>query len=254
MGLDIVSAAREEAIATVVNYALHPAILAGQNFLYSADFPGVLAREMDERRGGVCIFTNGATGDVNHLDLGNPAQSRGFEETERVGRLLADEATRILRRATPVSNPLLKVTTRRVCLPLRAISEEDAAKAKALIEGKDLTSLSQVDGIPEELYAEQILRIYGSGAKSVCPETQAVSIGEVTMLTTPGELFSAIGRAIKALRSGTFVVTYANDYVGYIPTREAFAQGGYEVKTGIASKLAPEAGELLLRQAQEMLD
>jgi hypothetical protein len=51
----------------------------------------------------------------------------------------------------------------------------------------------------------------------------------------------------------TFVVELANDYVGYIPTRIAFEEGGYETLNARSSKVAPEAGELVVENVLDML-
>jgi len=69
----------------------------------------------------------------------------------------------------------------------------------------------------------------------------------------PGELFAEIGTAIK--RASPFVVTciagYSNGSIGYIPTRRAYAEGGYEVTH--ACRIAPEAGEMIERAALGLL-
>jgi hypothetical protein len=38
----------------------------------------------------------------------------------------------------------------------------------------------------------------------------------------------------------------ANSQLGYIPKKEAFAQGGYEVRTAWTSQLVHEAGDILV--------
>ena len=81
-----------EPIATLVNYALHPAILAGDNLLFSADWPGVMAQFVEDNWGGEVLFANGATGNINHIDYKNPKQGRGFAEAKRIGTILGATA------------------------------------------------------------------------------------------------------------------------------------------------------------------
>ena len=59
--------------AAVVNFALHPAILAGDNWLYSADFPGYLAEAMSRTIGEhfTCLFFNGCCGNVAAISRHN---------------------------------------------------------------------------------------------------------------------------------------------------------------------------------------
>ena len=48
----------------------------------------------------------------------------------------------------------------------------------------------------------------------------------------PGELFSSLGKKIKALAPdrAVMVAGYANGSLGYLPGRDAVSQGGYEVE------------------------
>ena len=68
----------------------------------------------------------------------------------------------------------------------------------------------------------------------------------------PGELFTELGKGIREASPFpyTFVVTLANDGLGYIPFREAYDQGAYEPTS---SHLAPGAGEKLRDKAIEIL-
>jgi len=49
------------------------------------------------------------------------------------------------------------------------------------------------------------------------------------------------------------VVSLANEWVGYVPTAQAFVAGGYEPRTARSSKLAPDAGQRLLEGAMRAL-
>ena len=76
----------------------------------------------------------------------------------------------------------------------------------------------------------------------------------------PGELFSELGKEIKSstsLRQVT-VLGYTNNDIGYIPARQAYAQGGYEINDafkfyGYPAVLAPEAGDLVQQSAARLL-
>ncbi len=59
-----VSDAKDEPLATLVNYACHPTTLAWKNTQISPDYPGAM-REVLERATGVpCVFLQGASGDL----------------------------------------------------------------------------------------------------------------------------------------------------------------------------------------------
>ena len=44
-----------------------------------------------------------------------------------------------------------------------------------------------------------------------------------------------------------------NDYIGYIPDKEAYALGGYQVWTGFHSLVAERTGERLVDEAVQLL-
>ena len=58
-----------------------------------------------------------------------------------------------------------------------------------------------------------------------------ISIGDLAFVTAPFELFDTNGMQIKegSPFSMTFVLTCANNNLGYIPSELAFKHGGYEV-------------------------
>lgn len=78
-------------------------------------------------------------------------------------------------------------------------------------------------------------------------EINILGIGDAILVTIPGELFCKLGLKIKKIFSPkkAMIVGYANDLIGYTLTREAFAQGGYEVETSIFSK---ETGNILINE------
>src|SRR5204862_4772387 len=81
-------------------------------------------------------------------------------------------------------------------------------------------------------------RTVSTGAGGTVPiEIQAIRIGGgdgngVTIVTVNGEMFTRFTDYVRqATTPDLFTVAYANAAFGYIPTREAYAEGGYEVET-----------------------
>ena len=110
-------------MAALVNFGLHPAILAGDNWLYSADYPGYMVEALSRTLGSeaTCLFLNGCCGDVNHVDYRDPIQGRGYQMAQRVGYMLAAAAHQAIecRRAIPAN--CLRVSREQV----RARTSED---------------------------------------------------------------------------------------------------------------------------------
>src|SRR5262249_42947085 len=65
----------------------------------------------------------------------------------------------------------------------------------------------------------------------VFAEVQAMRIGGLCMVAISGEPFFEIGERIRHMFPSlpTWTLGYCNTYSGYIPTRKAFREGGYEV-------------------------
>ena len=77
-------------------------------------------------------------------------------------------------------------------------------------------------------------------------------IGDLGLVTVPGELFANWGAAILAGSpfATTLVLGYTNGYVGYLADDAAEAAGTYEA---LASPYTPQAGRNLVEGAVEML-
>ncbi|MBI3736504.1 neutral/alkaline non-lysosomal ceramidase N-terminal domain-containing protein, partial [Candidatus Sumerlaeota bacterium] len=95
-------------IALLINFATHPTILGSDNMLISAEWPGVLQRELENSfPGAVALYTNGAEGDQS------PAGAKGSDGFERItdfGTRLAREAEGIARGIKPAPGATLAFT------------------------------------------------------------------------------------------------------------------------------------------------
>lgn len=91
----------EKIRCVLICYACHPVVLGPRNREISADFPGVLSREVVHSLGeGVqCMFVQGGAGDINPLILARTGDPElDFPLVERVGQLLAEEVVQTVER------------------------------------------------------------------------------------------------------------------------------------------------------------
>lgn len=246
-------------VGALVNFGLHPAILAGDNWMYSADFPGYLAEGLSRMHGPdfVTVFGNGACGDVNHIDYADPRQGRGFQMAQRVGYMLAVAAFEAMRCSRPpAGSPVVAVSHEKVPLPRLRISSEDLDWCRRVLEdtAQRGPAMGRTDGVPDEYYARIRLKMHELQESDDAVEVMVLRVGETGIVGLPGELFCTLGLAIKLASPArqTLVIGLANDAVGYLPTREAYALGGYEVTPG-ATKYQPGCGELLVESAVRQL-
>lgn len=238
----------------IVRFTSHPAIVCGEDWLYTRDYVNALTVALQRRYGPelVVLYANGAQGNQVASDPYGPFVT-GFAEADRVGRGLAQGVIQIidrllLRRAFR-REAELSAATARLTLPIRHISPEERERALAVTHDAEHGAGAQLHGLDPRVEAESILEMADKGQDSDETLIQAIRLGGALILTFPGEVF--LEHAQSTLRGlpveSAMVFGLANDYVGYIPTREAFAEGGYEVKTSfVSSRFDPSAGERLV--------
>jgi len=244
-------------LAAAVNFGLHPAILAGDNWLYSADFPGQLAAALARIHGDgfLTLFLNGCCGNVNHVDYRNLQQGRGYGMIERVGSMLGAAAAQAIRTRRPLAAGRIAVAQDTVTLERMPISPEDYARCRRVLDQlRDQPLRGQVDGLPDAFFADLRLKMHAVQREPDRVEVMTIRLGEAAIVGLPGEVFCEFGLELKrrSPTPHTLVVELANDAIGYLPTRESFAQGGYEVTVG-STRYAPGAGERLVDAAADQL-
>lgn len=243
--------------AAVVNFGLHPAILAGDNWLYSADFPGYLAEGLGRMFGKqfTSIFFNGCCGNVNHVDYREPNQGRGFPMAQRVGSMLSVATCEAIRGRQSVDVDHVAVSSEKVTLERIKISPDEQRRCEQVLEEARRNPVrGQVDGLPDAFFADLRLEMAEKQDIPDVAELMAIRIGDVAVVGLPGECFCESGMAIKRRSPArhTLVAGLSNDAIGYLPTRESFPQGGYETTVG-STLYEPGTAERLVDGAVEQL-
>ncbi len=235
--------------ALLVNFTLHPAILVGYKWLISRDFVNYLDEYIIEKYGNqvVTLFANGAEGNINHINYKDPDQMRSFEETERIGKKLGAYVSDSLVNSSVLEGKL-RFVSEKVTIPFRKITEEETKWADMVLErDKDLPE-DMFDGIPDKTYAKMIRGMLVRTEKECETVLQGMAIHNFAFVTFPGEVYVEFGLKVKELSpyKPTMIIGLANGMVGYIPKKEAFAEGGYEVRTAWTSQLVYDAGDILV--------
>ncbi|MGI8904987.1 MAG: neutral/alkaline non-lysosomal ceramidase N-terminal domain-containing protein [Candidatus Sumerlaeaceae bacterium] len=271
-----------EMLGGFVHYPCHPAILAGANLQMSGDFAGFAMAQLEQGFGcQAMLFLHGAAGNVNHIDYQHPERGRDAQEVHRCAASLAASVLEIVERINHRDTEtqrqtqrscLLSVTNHELSLPIREIPEDQIAAAKELLAAYDGHDLSMPDGVPPELNARRTLKLVEANTtgrypgkfgtmregKIVLP-LQVIRIGDVMLGTVPAEIFVEFGlsfaeRIERQQRSATqlaLLVGLANGLSNYIPTPQAFEQGGYEPGLG-PSYLPKNAGNEIVDTLIEM--
>lgn len=223
----------------VVNFACHCTVVGGNQF--SADYVAYLRKELKAVYGPTTqiVFLNGACGDITQVDNQSTAKEFGPEHAAMMGSKLAAEAVRTINRMAWMKTLSNAATTETV--PLRIRPEPDPVAEKPAFG---------LGAGPDEVYAEERQRLAAEREKTpVLPcEVQGLRVGPLGIATNGSEYFVDYSLRMKAAspHKYTWFVELANEYIGYVPTAQAFVGGGYEPRTAMSSKLVPEAGQRLL--------
>ncbi len=238
-------------IAVLVNYACHLDVIGGTKM--SADYPAYLARSLRNALEGdfVVLFGTGTCGDINHIDVFGGRSLKGLEHARRMGMILAGETLRALGRMREFRADLsVKVVREDVELPYRKVTEEEIATARRILENPQTPSPSTFR--PDWIQARKIVTLSEMAEEFRRTEIQAIAIGDIAILGLPGEVFVEIGLQIKrgSPASHTFILEQANDSLGYLPTRRAFSEGGYEPSSSL---YADDIEEILVGRSLDVL-
>jgi neutral ceramidase len=241
------TAGDDEPFAAVICYALHLDTTSGTE--YSADYPRFLEEGLRKRFGSpfIALFGAGTCGDVNHIDV----RTKEVRRAEAIGGLLAETVGRALEDGAlmPVSKPKLAVAAATVNAPLQTYTSAEVDEARKKLEIVGQRKLPFLDEV--KAYSIVALQSYEGSTLPLDVKVFRIS-DDVAIVTLPSEIFVELGLAIKAASpfKMTLVIELANDSLGYIPTKKAFAEGSYET---VNSRVQPGVGEMLVETAIKLL-
>jgi hypothetical protein len=233
--------------AAIVSFAMHLDTVSGTE--YSADYPKYIEDRLRENFGAefTLLFGAGTCGDINHIDVTTKDRRTAAE----LGGMLAETIEREIQGTESLTGaePALAVRSTKINVPLQHYSDAEIAKARQnlkLVGTRDLGFLGQVE-------AYKIVDLQRRKGDTVPLEVQAFRLNlDTAIVTLPAEIFVELGLAIKAASpfKTTLVIELANDSLGYIPTKRAFAEGSYET---VNSRVQPGSGERLVDAAIDLL-
>ena len=273
----------EQPVATIVHYACHPTTMAWQCQYATPDYPGMAKNVVEEQIGGTCLFLQGATGNIGPkrgftgdlgvyrkygklLGLEASKLALGIETLPRKEKLVGLQqsgATIALfeDNAVEPEAATLDVRSRFLQLPLKDFPEPEVAEAEAaalreelnkLRSGGDEAKIREATAKATQAGMRADRALWYHGKKHVDWQLQAIRIGPVALVCVPGEPFIETSQEIA--KGSPFAHTlfsgYSNGGFGYIPIREAYPEGGYEVEI---APFAPGAAELIVKEALAML-
>lgn len=229
-----------EIVGVLVNFACHAVHHMGR---LSAGYPGVLCDRIKEFYGPdcVCVFLNGACGNVIHKNYSDGKQK---DTKETIGTVLANDVKSLIDETVFKKEVRLAAETSVLKIKYRDITgfEENINNLEAFNVFKGLItkgwyqySLKKLKKLHEKCdYEEAIIQVF--------------RIDDVFFGSVPCEYFAENALKIKekSVAERTFVVSLANGWLGYIPHKAAFNRnGGHESTWAIWSKMEKDAGDII---------
>ena len=250
----------------IVNFGCHATTLTGNNWLYSADYPGYLTESLRKVKGKefMPVFLNGPCGNVTQVDyrVGFPDT---YQECQRIGYILGVSAMESINNRKPVNGDVIAASREMVSVKHITISEEQVAWAQKIMKKVEKEGMPpiQADGMPDAYYAKEWLEMHKIQDDADSIEVMVVRIGDNAFVGLPGEVFCEFGMDIKARSpfTNTIVMGLTNDNRNYFPTEVSFTQGpegftpmitGYETTPG-TTRYDRGAGEKLAESAVNQL-
>ena len=242
----------------LVNYTCHPVHVFPKPVV-SADWPGALADEVKRSLGDSCvpIILNGACGNINPWPPFDPDYA---DDHRLMGRALSKVVLRVMETLEFAEEAAVDYATKRIKIPLREVEGERLKWAEEKLRSQPSPAWrdERRDSVdPEWVIAAGLLGLHRLRERQPYHEyeIQAFRIGDVAIVGLPGEPFVEGGLRIKlgSPTYPTYVVHCVNQYVGYIPTSDAFKRGGHEAATSPWSRLVPEALDMIVDAALDVL-
>lgn len=248
----------------MMNWQAHPALASTATSDYgkahrpyvSADYVGVVRKEIEEKTDMYFAYFQGACGNINSRSY-NPAETVTKNHVE-YGQQVAAYVFKALDTLKDI--PVGEVDARRVTFPGKVDHTEDhllepakeiAACWKEENNYRKCADMGKPYGINSPYHAESIIRKVGMDTE-LPMDISAGRVGNIGFAFIPYEPFDTNGVYIKdnSPYEMTFILGYANGYYNYVPSKLGFDYSCYERNQ---CKHEPGTGEQVADSILDML-
>jgi hypothetical protein len=203
-----------KAIAAIVNYAAHPTLYGDNMLEVSADWPGVMAQDVEKTlgEGAVCLFLNGAEGDASPNGVDDKQDD---DKITAYGHSVAEVVKGLLPGLHVENDPGLSVWQTSVQLPPRKPNGMFIAAA-----GQLGATFAQARAIVDTMMPASTT-------------ITMVRIGNLLLIGVPCEPTAELGLQVKSMArkagyKSPAIVALTNDWLGYALMPEQYQKGNYE--------------------------
>lgn len=242
----------KELCGIVVFCTAHPNVLKGDSDVLSADYPGMTREILENIVNCPVIIVQGAAGNVN-------AKYRSSREAlKQMAYILSGHVLTMLPTVTYSRIVKLRTISSTVQMQLKDIPEVDEIRSMAQLAEKQW-------GVNTDEWLTIVLEKYMQGIRQlrIDLEVQLFQVNDGMFSGIPMEPFSETALEMKERLQNeiAFLSGYTNGYIGYLPTKEEFAYGGYEVELSpvvygpVTNLLMPpeeNTAELVVKRVMEL--
>jgi hypothetical protein len=238
------------------NFGCHAVVLGADTLAISGDWPGHMMAQVEAAHpDAVCLFGQGGAGDINPLVAGVRARMRSGHPVTSIGDIshnygvaddpqawsIGDRAGGTFAEVAELGDAVAAEVLH-LCDTITTTPTVPALWATQLV----VDATAAVDDYPQRVkppLQEDLPEIVDEQAIAI--EVQLMHIGDLMLVTQPGEVFAETAWMLKAqLRSMGYVtpvlVSYANGWMAYLPEPSAFPEGGYEVDWAVSLNISAQ--------------
>jgi len=224
-------------LAILVNYACHPVVFGSDHLQYSADFPAVMIRTVEQAFDGqaLAMFLQGGDGDINPYFAVHPLDQDAVMMRDWTGERLGREAVRVAKNIQTEASPDASLDVAEDWLEFRLRWHPERFR-EALLKSWGPRA------------AEAFDRQKARGFRA--PVATVLLNKRIALMTIPGEPFveHQIDWRNRCPVRDAFFLGYTSGSFGYFPTIRAAALGGYGA-ANTATWLQPDAGARMVDHA-----
>lgn len=232
--------------AVVFGYACHATALSF--YLWSGDYPGFAELDVEkDHPGAMALFWAGCGGDQNPLPRGSAARAKEY------GRQLADGVEAVLKTGmTPITG-CLRAAYSEIDLPFGELPTREELL-------RDSTDKNRARAARARHLLQQLER--NAALRRTYPyPVQAWQLGTgLTFVALGGEVVVDYALRLKKELgpAATWVASYTNDVMAYIPSLRVLKEGGYEgggamLYYGLPAAWSPRVEEFIVAAVHELV-
>ncbi len=222
--------------AILINFTMHNVGLSAVNRNISADIAGYAANWVKSHLPGQpdVLITNGGCGNIDPVD-----RADDYSAVEKLGKILGEKIIEGLADSAPIHDESLEISFDKIELPFAELSSGEVA---AMLENHHKYFLTQADSYMNSCvyaamreWARDTIGLINEGKKPESGELffQIIKIGPLSYVGINAEVFSPMADTLRKEtgQGQLYIVGYANGCIGYLPPKEIYKEGGYEIES-----------------------